>query len=133
MVPMGAEALLDAMPDPVAISTFESARLDWTALERDSAAIVLAWYRRILAVRHGEVVPLLPHLHRGGAFAVLGDGQVSVEWTGIDRTLSLDLNLSEHLGAAVAPRVGRCLWKEGGLDDQRRLLPWSAIWVLRPG
>jgi uncharacterized protein DUF3459 len=63
-----------------------------------------------------------------GAFTELGRGQVTVHWRGSDFVLTLDLNLSDATGIAVVKHRGRRLWLEGGLDEQQRLLPWTAQW-----
>ena len=47
------------IPDPIAEETFTSAVLRWRDSERPEHAQWLQWYRRVLAVRRAEIVPLL--------------------------------------------------------------------------
>jgi maltooligosyltrehalose trehalohydrolase len=39
------------VPDPQAVSTFEASKLDWSELEREPYAEMLAWYRDLIALR----------------------------------------------------------------------------------
>jgi len=43
--------------------------------DRPRAALAqLEWHRRILDVRHKEIVPRLPTIRAGGTYRILGDG-----------------------------------------------------------
>ena len=52
----------DRIPDPLAESTFTSAKLDWTVVDSSR----LAHYRALIAARRQYVVPLLPDIARAG-------------------------------------------------------------------
>jgi len=41
-----------AIPDPQALSTFENSKLDWWELDDPPNARMLAWYRRLIELRH---------------------------------------------------------------------------------
>ena len=48
------EASAATIPDPQALATFESSRLDWSEITRESHEVVLRLYRRLLALRATE-------------------------------------------------------------------------------
>ncbi len=121
------------IPDPLAEATVAASTLRWEDLEAAPHAEALAWHRRILALRHAELVPRLPRIRRGGAGRVIGDGAVTVVWT-IEGggTLGLDANLSPRAVAGFAPPRGRVLWQEGSADGEP-FAPWSVRWSLDDG
>ena len=59
----------DRIPDPLAESTFTSAKLDWTAVDPSR----LAHYRALIAARRQYVVPLLPDIARAGTYSCHGN------------------------------------------------------------
>ena len=52
-------AMRARIPDPMSNETFASAKLDWEEIEKAAHAEWLDWHRRVLAVRHAEIVPRL--------------------------------------------------------------------------
>src|ERR1051325_6230533 len=50
-------AVRETIPDPTAEATFLSAKLAWEDRERAPHAELLAWYRRVLAVRSRAIAP----------------------------------------------------------------------------
>lgn len=128
------EATRARIPDPGAASTFQSAKLDWPALDRPPHTEWLAWYRRILAIRHREIVPLIPFVSANGAsFEVRGPGAVTVRWV-LDGggELGLDANLSGEACPGFPPPSGRTAWEEGGIEDGVAQ-PWAVRWAVRRG
>ena len=114
----------DRIPDPLAEKTFTSAKLDWNAIDRKR----LALYQDLLAVRRQEIVPLLPHIVRGGSAIEFGPGAVQVRWQiGLDRVLALSANLSNKKVEFPAP-TGHTIWSEGETDPG--MGPWSVRWSL---
>ena len=111
-------AMRDRIPDPLAASTFESAKLDWSAMDQR----LLSLYRDLIAARREHVVPLLPAITRGGSATTLGDGAVELRWHAGARTLVLAANLSDARVDLPASN-GRVLWSEG--DTTPALGPWS--------
>jgi malto-oligosyltrehalose trehalohydrolase len=111
------------IPDPLAYSTFASAKLDWTAFQKPPHADWLAWYRHVLATRHDTIVPLIPNIHDGaGQHECLGDGAVSITWTVAGHArLRLDANFSAI--ARDVPPPNRVIWQEGDPGG-----PWSVRW-----
>ncbi len=121
------------IPDPLAEATVAASTLRWDEREVPPHAEALARHRRILALRHAELVPRLPRIRRGGRARVIGDGAVSVVWS-VDGggALALDANLSAHPVAGFAPPRGRVLWREGA-EDAGRFARWSVRWSLDDG
>jgi maltooligosyltrehalose trehalohydrolase len=121
----------ERIPDPTAEATFLSAKLDWDDVSRGEHAATLDWYRRILAVRHAEIVPLLAAIPGDASrFEVLGDMAVRVRWllaNGLQLVLTANLKATPLDG--VRPPEGRTLWTEGG-SSAAGLGPWTVVWTL---
>ncbi len=114
----------DRIPDPLAESTFSSAKLDWSAIDADR----LGTYTALIEARRRHIVPLLPLITGGGSATEHGPGAVRVSWSlGGDRSLVLAANLSAH-PADVPPAAGQPIWSEG--DTVPGLGPWSVRWSL---
>ena len=119
----------ERIPDPTAAGTFQSAKLVWDEAQSGIHAEWRDWYRRILAVRHAEIVPRLHGMREGGGYEVRGPQCVAVRWRmGDGSTLVLDANLTPQAGTKLAAPfgaapAGRTLWSEG--DG-----PWSVRWSL---
>jgi 1,4-alpha-glucan branching enzyme len=120
----------ERIPDPTAPETFASAKLDWAATDREPHADWLDWYRRVLGVRHAEIVPRLQGMAGGsGRYERLGETGIAVAWTLADGSrLHLRANLSSEPLASPAP-AGRTLWQEGRAGDGE-LGPWTVAWSL---
>jgi maltooligosyltrehalose trehalohydrolase len=113
----------DRIPDPLAASTFASAKLDWSALNHGR----VAHYRALIAARREFVVPLLPDITRGGSADCYGAAAVQVRWQAGRRVLVLAANLSSR--RVDFPKLnGRTIWSEG--DTAPDLGPWSVRWSL---
>nr|WP_181707400.1 malto-oligosyltrehalose trehalohydrolase [Chthonobacter rhizosphaerae] len=121
----------ERIPDPVAEATFRSAKLDWSDLDREPHKGWHDWYRRVLAVRHAEVVPRLAGLDgHGAAYEIVADGAVAVRWRlGDGSTLHLHCNLSPAEAAGFPEQPGEVIWREGRADGPDGVLgPWSVRW-----
>jgi malto-oligosyltrehalose trehalohydrolase len=120
----GAQARI---PDPLALTTFESARLDWSRLSDPAHATWLGLHRSLLAIRRREIVPRLGGLARAQAERVLHDEKVvEVRWRLADgATLQLVAWLGAELvdGRAIA-LVGDVLYATAPATGLERLPPW---------
>ncbi len=116
----------ERIPDPLAEATFAAAKLDWDARDRAPHAVWLDWYRRILAVRHTAIVPLIPGIAGHAArWERRGDAAISVIWRiGARPRLRLDANLSDTPQAFDAP-AGQTIWQEGDAAGA-----WFVRWSL---
>jgi maltooligosyltrehalose trehalohydrolase len=85
----------DDVPDPLAQSTRDLARLDWSALSQRGPAKRLALTRKLLQTRKERIVPLLPHILHGGE-ARFDDGVLFVAWDAGGKRLCLLANISDR-------------------------------------
>ncbi|HEV7266971.1 MAG TPA: malto-oligosyltrehalose trehalohydrolase [Falsiroseomonas sp.] len=115
------------IPDPLAASTFASAKLRWEDAARPPHAAWLDWYRRILALRHAEIVPRLGAIRGGGAWNIIGEGAVALHWG----SLQLAANLSAAPVAGFPQAAGRIIWQEGEPGDAGGFGPWSVRWSVK--
>lgn len=116
----------DDVPDPLAASTFQAAKLDWSERDRDGRAR-LNLVKALLSVRRTEIIPRLA----AAAFAHAEMQQTSIltaQWKLRGATLSLIANLADlpATRSHAAPR-GRAIW---GGQPPDRLPPWSVFWTL---
>jgi len=112
------------IPDPLAEETFRAAVLDWSAAAKPPHAARLDLVRRLLAVRHREIVPHLADLSTCDASAEAVDGVLTAAWPLAGATVRLVANLSE--GPRRCPDIGngRTIW---GVSE-KTLQPWSVHW-----
>jgi malto-oligosyltrehalose trehalohydrolase len=124
-------ATRERIPDPLAQSTFTSAKLAWEDLCREPHASWLDWYRRLLSVRDAEIVPRLRDIRAGGEYKLLDASAVWVRWDvgGGQENLVLLANLSSI--AVKGPALsGRVLWQEGQADEDGSLGPFCVRWSI---
>jgi maltooligosyltrehalose trehalohydrolase len=108
------------IPDPIAESTFLSAKLDWSRIDAER----LAFYRAALAARREHVRPLLPEIEHGGRSSVFSEQAVRVVWQAGPRRLTLDANLAD--GRVAFPETTGVFWRCG--DTEAEFGPWSVRW-----
>lgn len=129
------EAMRARIPDPEAETTFESAKLRWEDLRKEPHATWLAWYRRVLAIRHKVVVPLIAQMPgHASRYEVIQKGAVLVRWR-LEQggALTLAANLSAETADDV-PLVPGCLvWQEGEIDNEGTFRPWAVRWTIENG
>ncbi len=133
-------AARERIPDPNAPDTFRACILDWSDRERSPHRERLALYRRLLRLRHAEIVPRLKGVGGGiGAFEVLGERGLLARWGLAD---GARLTLVANMGPDAAPVVaglpaGRLLFATDGQDpvglSKGAMPPWSVAWFLDGG
>ena len=123
----------DQIPDPLAESTFQSAKLKWDEIASPDGADSLERYRRLLTVRRREIAPLLDQLPGdAGTFEVVGPGAVVIRWRVEDgRELRLCANLCDRAKEAFPEPEGRVLWHEGPEIQGTTFGPWTVRWSLK--
>jgi 1,4-alpha-glucan branching enzyme/maltooligosyltrehalose trehalohydrolase len=117
------------IPDPTALSTFLSGKLDWAALRGDPAVQWLAFYQSLLMTRRQWIVPLLDQGIEGVGTTHQEGTTVVVEWKlAREAKLRLMANLSAAPGAFV-PRSDKAetIFSLGGLANEQ-LPPWGILW-----
>ncbi len=114
----------DRIPDPLADATFQSAKLDWDAIDQPRLDIT----KELLATRRRHVEPLLAHLDHGGSAEVLGAGAVRIVWhAGEAGRLILLANLSDDSVDLPALAADEEIFHVTGTADDH-LGAWSVRW-----
>ncbi|SMF57422.1 maltooligosyl trehalose hydrolase [Tistlia consotensis] len=127
------EASRQHIPDPNDPTTFAASTLDWQRLDDPDGRRQLGLVRRLLEIRHREVVPRLAGLGgHCGRIRAQHDGVVAVTWTLTDGSrLQIDANLEREERPAEPPPPGRLLFElaEGAADGlaEGRLPPCSIV------
>jgi maltooligosyltrehalose trehalohydrolase len=116
----------DDVPDPLDLSTFQSAKLDWNARESGKGQERLALVQRLLAVRKKEIAPRLAGARFGEAH-VDAKGLLSASWRmGDGSQLRLLANLSStDIVRGAGAETGIAIW---GGEPGKILPPWSVFW-----
>ena len=132
------EAARLQIPDPGAAATFESARLDWRALDEPEHAQWLAFYRSLLALRAREITPRLAQTSGGASWRAIEPGLLAVDWTlGDGSRLHLIANLDDAPGSRIQLPAGRMLFASGNPParpaTQSALPAWAIVWTLEDG
>jgi len=130
-----AEAYADSsieVPDPLAEATFQSATLDWSALDLDRHRRRLDLVRGLLRVRRDEIMPRLAGLKGTHADAAFSDDLLQARWRlGDGSTLRLLANLSDRDCAAPGDARGEApIWSG---SPPASLPPWSVYWAVGGG
>ncbi|WP_119459238.1 malto-oligosyltrehalose trehalohydrolase [Rhodospirillaceae bacterium SYSU D60014] len=127
----------ERIPDPNALETFRASILTWADRESSPHRERLQLYRRLLRLRHDEIVPRLKGIGGdSGRFETFGDRGLLVEWRLGDKArLGLVANMGAE-GASAPPRSppGRLLFATDEQDPagvaKGGLPPWSVAWFL---
>jgi malto-oligosyltrehalose trehalohydrolase len=118
----------EEVPDPLALSTFQSAVLDWDSRHEDPGERRLALVQKLLAIRRAQIIPRLAGAAFGDASAA-DNGLLTAHWRmGDGARLQLMANLSN---SAIARRssetTGTPIW---GGETSDVVPPWSVSWHL---
>jgi maltooligosyltrehalose trehalohydrolase len=118
------------VPDPLDLSTFRSAKLDWDSLNEEAGRQRLALVRDLLAVRRREIMPRLANAAFGEARAA-DNGLLTASWQLGDGTrLLLRANLSTAEVTDNSRKESAIAICGGPPGDV--LPPWSVFWCLEP-
>ena len=111
-----------------------AARLDWSRLRQGPHARALTHYRRLLAIRQRDIVPLLPHLRAGSCTHPAGEGAFAVDWATRGQTLHLIANLGASPAPLPSRAAGRMIFATHpgvrATMARKELAPWSVLWLL---
>jgi maltooligosyltrehalose trehalohydrolase len=123
------------VPDPCDAATFESARLDWNRPAKPPHSRMFDHYRRLLAIRQRDIVPLLPRILGGACVALDPGGAFAVDWRlREDGVLHLLANLKDTPAPIVGRPAGRMIFAtHPGIRAalaRNELAPWSVTWLL---
>jgi maltooligosyltrehalose trehalohydrolase len=123
------------VPDPGDPATFASARLQWARLAQSAHARMCDHYRRLLAIRRRDIVPLLPRILGGVCVAFDPGGAFAVDWRlRDDGVLHLLANMRDGSAPVVGRPAGRMIFAtHPGIRAaiaRNELAPWSVTWLL---
>ena len=127
------EAQRERIPDPLALETFTSAKLDWSAVDRDEHRMALIRTGALIDARRRHIMPLIARIGGfAGRYRIVGHQAVEVRWTTRDGAeLRLDANLKGAPQLGFAAPEGETIWCEGECHGGR-LGPWAVLWTVRP-
>jgi 1,4-alpha-glucan branching enzyme len=128
----------DSIPDPTSAATLESARLDWSKLNCAPHEDWLDFYRRVLAIRQRDIIPLIPEIRFGQCVKLESTGALAVDWGLSDgSTLHLIANLTDEPAPNVGRTAGRLIYATHpnirATVTRNELAPWSVTWLLERG
>jgi malto-oligosyltrehalose trehalohydrolase len=116
----------DGIPDPLELSTVQSATLDWTGPDAEPGRKRLKLVQELLGIRRREIVPRLAGARFGAADAT-ADGLLTAHWPiGDGATLALIANLSDRDATPTPGEIkGTLIW---GTALDLNIPPWSVFW-----
>ena len=126
------EVARERIPDPSAERTFRDSCIDWSEPDSKPYSVILALYRRLLAIRKDVIIPHLAGI-KGNAARVerTGERGVTVTWTLEDGAkLMLVSNLSATpLAVRSGQRDRRLLYATHQIAEAAASLPaWFTAW-----
>ena len=119
------ETMRNKIPDPNHLNTFINSIADCAA---DSANTWRAFYKKLLAIRHKEIIPRLANV-RCEVATIIAERAVSVSWKmGDGSVLNMALNFSsKELDYDDEKFVGRIIFSNGYTDGSQNVLPPGSI------
>jgi malto-oligosyltrehalose trehalohydrolase len=128
------ERELPGSPDAAAPATFAAARLDWNQITHPPQARMLDHYRRLLAVRRRDIVPLIRQLGAGRCQCDPHSGAFGVAWAADGHVLHLIANLGARPAPLPQLPAGRVIFATHAdiraAAARNELPPWSVLWLL---
>jgi maltooligosyltrehalose trehalohydrolase len=125
-----------AIPDPNALATFESSKLDWSRVDKGAHALWRELHARLLAIRHRKLGPALVDVTTERV-EQLGARAFCVQWRlAAAGRLTLLANLGDGPveGGTLARAAGELLFSEpASAAGASALPPWSVAWYLDAG
>jgi maltooligosyltrehalose trehalohydrolase len=126
------------LPDPGSAATFEAARLNWNDRSSADHQYWLEQYRRLLAIRRRDVMPLVPLIRSAKCTVLKENGAIAVDWNLENYSvLHLLANLAPVSSPIVGHPAGRVIFATHpdirGAVSSKELAPWSVTWLLERG
>lgn len=127
-----------SIPDPTSPETLRSACLDWSRLTAAPHEDWLDLYRRLLAIRQRDIIPVIPEIRFGTCTLLESGGAFSVDWGLAEGSvLRLIANLSDEPARLVGRTAGRLIYATHpnirATVTRNELAPWSVTWLLERG
>jgi malto-oligosyltrehalose trehalohydrolase len=126
------------LPDPASAATFAAAKLNWNRRADGYHAYWLEQHRRLLAIRHRDIIPLVPFIRSSKCSLLKENGAFAVDWVLENYSV---LHVLANLTPASAPIVGRASGRVifathpdiRGAVSNNELAAWSVTWLLERG
>jgi maltooligosyltrehalose trehalohydrolase len=123
------------IPDPGDEATMAAAHLQWHRLTEPAHARMFDHYRRLLAIRRRDIVPLLPRIVAGACIDFDPGGAFAVDWIlESGGVLHLLANLRDVTAPVIGRPAGRMIFStHPGIRaalTRNELAPWSVTWLL---
>ena len=117
------------IPDPTDEKTFLDSKIDWSETTREPHASVLTDLRRLIAIRHREIVPLIASRYLDGSYNV-NSNILKVEWRFEAGGLGFAASFAESALAVDLPDAARVIWQSPNARAQGNhihLSPWTGV------
>ncbi len=114
----------EVIPDPNAEDTFLAAKIDWQELGRHADRLAL--FKRLIALRHEHVVPLLKSGTPKASAQAHGDA-VLARWDFGGRVLTIAVNLSDGEASLPEAALGRRLFETHDGLSLGKMPAWSLV------
>lgn len=125
------------IPDPNALKTFESSRLDWDEISQPQHREWLRFYRNLLTLRRQHLVPrLLENCKLQADYEILSDHALRAHWEFQDSSkLTLIANLdTASLSGVTTLAASSVIYMsdalKGGFLNLGTMPGWSVVWFL---
>jgi len=124
-----------SITDPCEAATYASAHLQWARVTAPQHAKMFDHYRRLIAIRRRDIVPLLPRILEGACVAFDPSGAFAVDWKLREGgVLHLLANLKSTTAPVVGQPAGRMIFAtHPGIRaalTRNELAAWSVTWLL---
>jgi maltooligosyltrehalose trehalohydrolase len=126
----------ERIPDPNAIATFETSKLDWKTIDEPRHHEWLAFHRRILNLRRQHIVSRLSRFCRPKAeYKIYGEHGLMARWSFPDESkLTLLANLGQNPLSDLLFDPSRILYASDEVDVDHlksgTVPAWSVVWLL---
>jgi maltooligosyltrehalose trehalohydrolase len=126
----------ESIPDPNAPATFETSRLNWSALDQSHHQDWLSFYRQMLTLRREHITFRLSAACKlKASYKIRGDRGLIVDWKfPDDASLTLIANLGPTPLRGIDSARGTVLYASEGVNvdalKQSNLPAWSVVWSL---
>ena len=122
------------IPDPVAIETFQASKLNWSEIQQEGHAQILAETCKLLKQRREVILPLTESGFIDATFERRGSGGLTVEWLFNAGRVSLAANFGEPPVDVTLNQNDTILWQSEKYESDRSIAlgAWNALIFIAP-
>jgi len=124
------------IPDPNAEETFLRSKLSWNLLKEKTNILFFNQYRKLLQIRHREIVPRLQGIQvQQASYQILGSLALQAWWKlGDGSGLAVQINLHDYQINNDSRVAGRRIYgfppEKFSTNPEETLAPKSIVWIL---